>query len=255
MIDVRFEMDFWTGILKEHAQFQYDSLSPDETEAIAAAKDFRDRFSALHAQVESGLGEVPLAQLESYISDNKVAVTQFVQYKKNLMKRLLTCNIKLTMTPSFLNHMINEAMEYYRVLSIIDESLRINYVLENLRLHKVWLSDASGHSDFIVSQLDGVEILYLTQAMEYMTIFDGLFKKAYEMYLFYERTGMDNGGLTQFNRDTERVINDFTSYLETLSQLTADCRIYKTGTFSPMVLDHMIREENYYLKKVRESET
>lgn len=255
MIDVRFEMDFWTGILKDHAQFQYDSLSPDETEAIAAAKDFRDRFSALHYQVKPDVGEVPLAQLETYISDDKVAVTQFVQFTKSLLKRLLTCSIKITMTPSFLNHMINEAMEYYRTLSIIDESLRINYVLENLRLHKVWLSDASGHADFIASQLDGTEMLYLTQAMEYMTVFDGLFKKAYEMYLIYERTGMENGSLNQFNRNTERVINDFTSYLETLRELTQDCRIYKTGTFSPLVLDHMIREENYYLKKVRESET
>jgi len=252
MIDIRYEIEFWTSILRDHAKFQYISLSPKETEYIETAKQFMDLFDDYHKKILSS--NITDEQVANLVSDNKTAVTRFVQFKKMMMSKLMTCDIELAMSPTFLNHMINEAMEYYRVLSIADETLRCNKVLENLRLHKVWLPDASGHAKHIASQLDGVESIYIDIACDFEMVFDKLFKKAYEMYMMFDRTGLDDGGLNQFNIDVIRTLEEFIVFLDTIRSLKANCRVYSNGTFSELIPDHMIREEEYYISKVKSLE-
>jgi uncharacterized membrane protein len=41
------------------------------------------------------------------------------------------------------------------------------------------------------------------------------------------------------------------SFLNLICGLKQNCRIYSTGTFTPLVPDHMMREENYYLYKIK----
>lgn len=251
MIDIRYEIEFWTQILRDHAEFQYSSLAPYETEAINTATKFMNLFKEYHDKVVPETRQFSKQELMELVSDNKVAVTQFVQFKKQMLTRLLTCNIALAMSPTFLNHMINEAMEFYRVLSLYDQTLRDNQTLENIRLHKIWLPDASGHAKFIVSQLDGVESIYINQAEDFQKKFDCFFKKASEMYLMYERTNLNDSALHQFNQDVEKTMNEFISFLDLICGLKQNCRIYSTGTFTPLVPDHMMREENYYLYKIK----
>lgn len=250
-MDIRTEMEFWTRILRDHGEFQYTSLAPKESDAIEASKSFMELFEQLHKEVKAlNVGIQPQAVLD-LISRNKVAVMQFVEFKKMMMKDLLKCDIELAMEPTFLNHMINEAMEYYRILNIADKTVPFNQALENIRLHKVWLPDASGHAKFLASQLDAIEANYINIALDFMHVFDKLFKKAFEMYIMYERTELEDGILDQFNLEVELVMNDFVNFLEELETLKKSCKVLTTGTTSSLVPNHMIREEKYYLNKIK----
>ena len=252
MIDIYYKIEFWTGILRDHAEFQYNSLAPTEVDAINTAMQFMELFERYHDKVVSSDRELVDKDLEQLITENKEAVAAFIEFKKELLIRLMTCDIALAMSPTFLNHMINEAFEFYRVLTLADQSLREHEVLENLRLHKVWLPDASGHAKHIASQLDGIEEKHIKKALEFEKKFDGCFKKSYEMYIMFERTNLDDGALQQLNMNVEECMNEFIQFLIEIRSLLNDCRIYSTGTFTSLVPDHMIREEKYYLYKVNQ---
>jgi len=251
MLDVRKEIEFWTRIMRDHAEFQFSSLSPNETETINTAVCFMKLFEGLYQEVSSNSGELSPSAFSNIIYRNKVAVIQFIEFKRKMLARLMKCSIGLIMTPSFLNHMINEALEYYRVLCIADGTVPYNKVLENIRLHKVWLPDASGHASAVAGNLDAIEAELVHEAQNFAKKFDNLFKKAYEMYTMFERTCLEDGGLNYFNSEVKKTLEGFINYLEKLEKLRMECKVYSTGLISPLVPNHMIREEKYYIYRVK----
>lgn len=248
-MDIIQEIEFWTGIMRDHAEFQFTSLAPTENEAIQRTVFFMDLFERLNLEAAANREK---GSAKEIIADSKRAVKQFIEFKKHLLKGLMTCNIELRMAPSFLNHMINEALEFKRVLDISDGTIPHNRVLENIRLHKVWLPDASGHANNISSELDAIESELKKEAQKYAKKFDCLFKKAFEMYTMYERTGLENGALYRFNDDVIKTLTDFIYFLEKVEDLRDECKAFGTGTFSPLVPNHMMREESYYIYKVKQ---
>lgn len=248
-MDLRFEIEFWTSILRDHGLFQYLSLSASETEYLKVANQFFDKFDNLNKRAKTMTGNIS----PNFLSENINLVTSFIQFKKLLLTKLMTCGINLHMTPTFLQHMINEAEEFYLILQRAESRNLKDDVKENLRLHVVWLPDASGHAKYIASQLDGIELELVEIALNYQNIFDGLFKKAYEMTALFASTNLDNGGLEQFNFEVISVMEDFVAFLETMKNLRAECRVYSTGTFSALIPDHMLREEKYYLDKIKQN--
>jgi len=251
MLDIRKEIEFWTRIMRDHAEFQFSGLSPNETEFINTAVCFMKLFERLYQEVSCNSSELPPSAFSNIIYKNKVAVMQFIEFKRKMMARLMKCSISLAMTPSFLNHMINEALEYYRVLCIADGTIPYNKVLENIRLHKVWLPDASGHASAIAGNLDPIEAELVKVAQDYAKRFDNLFKKAYEMYTMFERTCLEDGGLQHFNNEVIKTLEGFISYLEKIEKLRIECRVYSTGLMTPLIPNHMIREEKYYIFRVK----
>jgi hypothetical protein len=250
MTEIRKEMEFWTHILRDHALFQYTSLSPKETETARMTQYFLGMFEQLHQEVLSADEEQSPTVIAEIINNNKTAVTQFVQFKKVLLTELLKCGLEMSMTPTFLNHMINEAMEYYRILCLATDGVETSKGLEMLRLHTIWLPDASGHAKFIASQLDGIEGPNIDEAEDFMEEFDELFKKANELHIMMDRTRLCDGIINHFNADVAKVIDEFVSFLEMLKTLRKECRITAAGTFSYLVPDHMIREEQYYMYRI-----
>lgn len=244
-MDIRMEIVFWTRIMRDHAEFQYISLAPEETEATNRAAYFMNLFDRLNAEARST--QVPITTL---ISSCKEAVLQFIDFKRQLLTRVMTCSIKLRMTPSFINHMINEALEFLHVLNLADGTIAYNVVLENLRVHKIWLPDASGHASAIAAELDPIEAEIIKKAEYFSKKFDKLFKKAFEMYTMYERTGLTNGALQYFNEEVINALSEFIMYLEKVEALRSGCRVFATGTFAPLLPNHMKREEDYYINKI-----
>lgn len=246
-MDIHNEIKFWTQIMREHAEFQYTSLAPTETAAINRAAYFMNMFERLNSEVSSNRISV-----SNLIGSNKEAVMQFIEFKRWLLAQLMTCSIKLRMTPSFLNHMINEALEFLHVLNLADGTMPYNYVLENIRLHKIWLPDASGHASTVAAELDPIESNLAKEAKEFSNTFDCLFKKAFEMYAMYERTGLENSAVYYFNEEVVKHLNEFIRFLEKVEELRSLCSIYASGTFMPLIPNHMMREEGYYIYKIQQ---
>lgn len=246
-MNIRNEIEFWTRIMREHAMFQYASLAPTETDVINAAYSFINLFERLHLENNSRQ-ENNL----NLIRNNKAAVIQFIEFKRRLLYGLMTCNLQLRMTPSFLNHMINEALEFLNVLNLYDQTTPYNQTLENLRIHKVWLPDASGHAGAVAAELDAIESEHVSLANEFAEKFDKLFKKAFEMYTMYERTGLENGALHTLNLQVITAMTDFIQFLENIEEHREDCTLLSSGTFSSEMPRHMMLEEGYYIYKIRE---
>lgn len=249
MFNVRKEIEFWTEIMRDHGMFQYDNLSPSEEEAITTAKYFMDKFSELNLEIKNMPNNIPPTQMDNIISKNIDELNKFISFKQELLSRLLKCAIKLKLTPTFINHMINEAMEYYRVLGITLQRVAFNPVLENIRLHKTWLRDASGHAAAIASDLDPVETKLVKTAQKFQKKFDALSIKAFELYPMYERTSLQDGIIAYFNKEIEDEITQFIGFLNYVKDLRLNCKVL--GVLQPIIPDHMIREENYYLYRIK----
>lgn len=233
----------------DHGLFQYDNLSPSEEDTIQKAKYFMNRFSELNQEIKELPDNISPMHLDNILNKNADELSNFIKFKEDLLARLLKCKIKIGLPPSFISHMINEAMEYYRVLYIAQRRVPFNPTLENIRLHMVWLRDASGHAASIASDLDPDEKILIGKAQEFQKVFDNLSIKAFELYPMYERTALQDGIVTYFNKEVEEEITKFISFLDTVRSLRINCKVL--GVLQPIIPDHMIREENYYLYRIK----
>lgn len=246
-MNIKEEIIFWTGILRDHTEFMLNDFAFTENNYIEKTEAFKKLFNKIHNDTLNA----KVIERDDILTTNKIIVSKFINFQKNILKDLLTCKVNLAMTPTFLNHMINEAMEFYIVIRILEQS-RSTSPLETLKLHKVWLPDAAGHAKAIASQLDGIEDSYINTAMSFVDRFDKLFKKAFEMYIMYERTSLANGNLSLLNKEIEVVMNDFILFLKDIENNRKTCSIHATGTFKPLILNHMMREEKYYLERIKQ---
>lgn len=233
---------FWNKIMIDHSIFILNSLSVSETEYLEKANYFYNAFSnQYNSLIESQISEIEIRSI-------KELVYSFIDFKKLLLKDLLSCNLKITQTPTFINHMINEALEYYRILSIYDNSIKIDVDCENLRLHKIWLADASGHANFIASQLDNIEELLKKEALNFREVFNSLFIEAFELAKMFERIQLENNNVILFNQKVKLIMESFINFLNELIVLKGECKLLTTGTFDKSVPEHMKNESEYYLK-------
>lgn len=245
MVEVKKDMLFWNGIMSDHGKFLINSLTGKEKDMVDLVTKYHFTFQKMNEELLN-----PKVDIKLKIKETKDLVSDFVQLKKSLLSRLLSCDIELTMTPTFLNDMINEAMEYYLILCLANDNIKFNPLLELIRIHKIWLFDAAGHAYFIASQLDGIETLFIKKSLDFYQDFNSLYLESTQLALLYERTLLTNGKIDHFNQTVISLMHSFISFLKNLKDLKSECKVLTTGTFSPLVLDHMIREEEYYLAKI-----
>jgi hypothetical protein len=242
------EIRFWTGIMRDHGEFILSSLSYNEQEAIQFARFYKETFSRLHEQSKK-LAEVNgIDAVNSILNECINILLSFINFKKVLLRRLLECKLDTSLPPTFYNHMINEAMEFYKTLFNIQCNIPVNPLLENLNLHKIWLPDAAGHAASIACDLDPVEKMLINEAQEFEKSFNHLALKAEELSKMLVRTCLNDGVLKRLNEEVKKKIGEFICYLDKVRKLRIECKVL--GVLKPLIPDHMIREENYYLQNI-----
>ena len=99
-----FEHQFWLQVLGDHSRFIYDSLYPSEKEDISKAVSFIHHFDQLLSQVSS------LNESNAILFTNNVeeSVKQLRTFKLSIIERHITSEMKIHLTPTFINHMVNE---------------------------------------------------------------------------------------------------------------------------------------------------
>ncbi len=248
MLSTASEIYFWSGIMRDHAEMFLTSLSSREQSFIREASCFKNAFSALRDDAKR-LHEShnPCTDL-SLVNRAFTLLCSFINYKRLAVRKLLKCEIELGLAPTFINHMINEAMEFNRVLNILQANVPINPVMKNIHLHKIWLPDASGHAAAVAAELDPTEAMLIKEAEEFKKAFDNLYIKAVELGQMLERACLENGSLQWLNTQVEKKIDEFICFLDKVRDLRKACKAL--GTLKPFIPDHMIREEKYYLAKI-----
>jgi hypothetical protein len=209
-------------------------LAPTEVEEVHQAQALLTEFDRLVQQPD---------QLEkSYAAANELR-----GFKLHLLRRLLCDQIGFHLTPTFLNHMVNEVDEYLRIISYLRQGKKPP-LLHPLSHHLLWLPDAAGHAEGIDGNLDGTEKNWKEKCRQFIRQFESFYIKAVEM-AGYLRTNLKHfPALSKLNQDVVLEMRIFQKFLQEMEELSLNKQIL--GTLSPLLADHMYREECYYLTKL-----
>ena len=244
-----FELGFWLQIMGDHARFIKTSLTPGDNNPAMITDNFIQLFDKMLDKVRQGSELAPGGELAGEIT---TGVISFREFKRELLSDRLQ-NLPITsLTPTFYNHMLNELE---RFLAVLATGAAESAVIENiLGEHLLWSLDAAGHAAILVGDLDKVEYRWRAEAQLLITRFDGLYLKAVELAGYY-RSGPQavQPVLEAFNLEIVKAMQDFMGYLEELKEEILKDKVL--SRLSPLVPDHMYREECYYLHKVARSQT
>jgi hypothetical protein len=241
------EHRFWLQILGDHARFILTGLSPQETTEIRRAQHFIETFDNLLAQARRDISDEGLKTLTRLSFQSAKELREF---KLHLLRRHLIGEIGLGLPPTFLNHMVNELAEYINLLTYLEEG-EAPPVMHPVSYHLLWLSDAFGHADILHNSVDPAEKRIRALSLRFARHFEEYYLKAVEV-AGYLRTGLERfPALSRFNKETGLEMKMFTKFLEEIKELELSDQLL--GALSPLMPDHMAREECYYLIKLAQS--
>ncbi|AEG60747.1 DUF2935 domain-containing protein [Desulforamulus ruminis] len=239
-----FEQRFWLQIMGDHSRFIFNALSPSEVQTIRIAQNFINIFDQLLAQARQPLTGAQLNALNQQAYNQTKELRNF---KLSLIRRHLVEEIQIHLTPTFINHMVNELDNYLQILECIMENKQPP-AFSPVHLHLLWLLDAKGHAFYLSSSLDEVEQILIKRSTGFSKVFEKLYEKSVEI-AGYLRTGLDQfPALSRLNLEAECEINLFSNFLQELQHLILTNQAL--STLVPLVTDHMLREECYYLTKL-----
>lgn len=242
-----FEHRFWLQILGDHSRFILMSLPSTEAAEVQKAEQFKVIFDQLLEQSRQDLEDAGIVLLTQQAAHYAAEIREF---KLELLQQQLLGKITMNLPPTFINHMVNEVEEYQRVLGFLKVGT-IPTECHPIHYHLLWLPDASGHAGSIADKLDHVEKRWKKKSQGFSKQFDEFFLKAVEL-AGYLRTNLTQfPALNQFTKEVELELLLFTEFLNEIEKLELDDRIL--GTLSPLMPDHMAREECYYLYKLAAS--
>nr|WP_263327745.1 DUF2935 domain-containing protein [Neobacillus sp. Marseille-Q6967] len=239
----RFEHRFWLQILGDHSRFIHEALAPVQKAEIEQAAAYIRIFDTL-------LGRANTSDMMQLTAHAEAEVLKLREYKLELIRKHLIGKIKIHLSPTFINHMVNELEEYLRILKHLKAG-EIPPVYHELHHHLVWLLDAAGHSGAISSNLDAVEKRLKEKSKAFTKSFEDFYLKAVEL-AGYLRTNITTfPALARMNVEAQLEIKLFQNFLKEIEELELNNQAL--GTFAPLMADHMYREECYYLLKLAES--
>ena len=245
-MNIKDELLFWTSIMRDHGTFQLNALAPKEKPFIENSTYFMDFFKKMNLEVKDS------DNLKLIYPKLLHGLRCFIDYKRVILKNILTCNIAINLPPSNISHQINEANQFMMLLSNPDHKNNKMPTMLYVEQLKLWNIDCAGHSAATAAFLEPVEDIYIQQALNYKMLFEKLIIKTSELQMMLMHTGLEDGALTQLGQETIMQIADFTCFCEKIRKLREECKVMAIGTFTPLVPDHFIREQQYWISKIEE---
>jgi hypothetical protein len=238
-----FEHRFWLQILGDHSRFILHSLSPKEKREIEQANYYIQVFDQLLAEARESLSVEEIHTINAKASEQVRALREF---KLHLLHRHLVGKIATSLPPTFFNHMLNELEEYQRVLHTLTAGKIPLYT--PVHEHLLWLLDAVGHAETIVTSLDPTEKEFQLKGKQFAKQFQHFYLKAIEIAGYMRTNLQDFPALSRFSHQIELEMELFRTFLKELKDLRINNEVL--GTLSPLMADHMAREECYFLTKL-----
>ncbi|WP_017728128.1 DUF2935 domain-containing protein [Halalkalibacterium ligniniphilum] len=239
-----FEHRFWLQVLGDHMRFIHTTLAPTEVNQIKEVTTFIISLDTLLSESRESLSGQQLLQLTEKAHEQAKTVRS---YKLSVIKKQLFGEIQIGLSPTFLNHMVNEVEEYLRILPFL-ENEQLPPKNHPLHHHLVWLLDAAAHAGGIAGFIDLTE-KQVKEKLQHFTIeFKQFYLKAVEMAGYLRANITYFPALDRFNEDTKLEMTLFQNFLQELEEMKMTNRLL--GPLSPLMADHMFREECYYLMKL-----
>ncbi|WP_409346025.1 DUF2935 domain-containing protein [Paenibacillus sp. MBLB4367] len=239
-----YEHRFWLQILGDHGRFIYNVLSPKETKDINKVIPFMQAFDRLLEQARTAKSENDSIS----IANQALPLTlEFREFKLSLLQRSLLGKIAIGLTPTFVNHMVNELEEYLRILNELAAGRPVP-TFAALHHDFLWLPDAAGHAAAIASDLDQVEKRWIVKSQQFETHFQQLYLKSVEMAGYMRTHLQDFPAFRRLHSEVDLEMKLFVAFLGELGAMELSAEIL--DRISPLMPDHMMREECYYLTKL-----
>lgn len=241
MGSIDFENRFWLQILGDHLRFFEKTLASTEKEFLNRTLNLKTRFDNALENARKPLN----------VTNEALSLSlELRQLKADILKQHLVGKVSISLPPTFINHMLNEIDEYIRLLT---EFKNTGSIVESnvLHHHKLWLPDAAGHTDGVICNLDSVESDKRKELKKLQKEFKCLWEKTVEA-IGYLHSGVIN--IPAIDTLTIKADFEIRLFIQLLEEIR-EMRIDKTllGTLEPLMADHMIREEMYYLRKLSTS--
>lgn len=159
-------------------------------------------------------------------------IQNIINFKSDVLKKVLSCEIYTGNYPLLIHHIINEAKMYYDLLSKIDQGqiLSRNYLYEQ---ELFWNNIMKEHAEFIRGLLDPSEKDLILTADK--------FAEEYEMIA--KRYNHNPVYLTSASLRETTNFRDFKMKGE---EGILNCQI--KSIIPPLLTDHVLREANHYLR-------
>ncbi|SDW71310.1 DUF2935 domain-containing protein [Paenibacillus sp. PDC88] len=244
MSDALYEHRFWLQILGDHCRFIFTALSPKEKGDVATAERLINRFDTLLDEARRSDASTNISNL-TYEANR--ATEELRNFKLYLLERQLKGKVDILLTPSFINHMVNELEEYQRILIALLEGQGVP-VFHPLHYDMLWLQDAYGHAASLAADLDFAEMQLIEKSNTFQNNFKGFYLKSVEMAGYLRTHLKDFPALTKFHADIDLEMKVFMHFLAELEEL--ELRGEVLDRINPLMPDHMYREECYYLSKL-----
>ncbi|MFD1738615.1 DUF2935 domain-containing protein [Bacillus salitolerans] len=242
-----FELRFWLQILGDHGRFIRDSLSPTEKESIEMATQYIHTFDQLLQTSRQSLSNSDILKLATV---SKQLALQLRTFKLSIIEQLLLKQITISLPPSFINHMVNELDEFLRILDYLTKET-VPPVVHPLHHDLIWLLDAAGHAGAINDRLDATEKDLKMKSKAFSQQFEDFYLKAVELAGFLRTNLSTFPALSKFHHDVDLELTIFNVFLRELEEM--ELTKQTLSVLSPLMADHMAREECYYLTKLSES--
>ena len=246
--EVRFELEFWLPVFRDHTIFIHSSLGPDETALIRTAKQFQAEAFAMIERLGAISAE---AEWRAFAHEVIHFVRRLISFKQMLLDNLLACKITLHLPPSLLDHMVREAEEFLATITRLLQGTPLTGAALAINESELWIPDGSGHAALIRSNVDPQEEDVFESAHHWKTEFDKLTLALQEL-----KTKLRSGvrwvpSLERLMELTATQFVLFRQYLVHLEEMISECRVL--GDLKPLFMDHMAREATYFLQKLERS--
>ena len=209
-------------------------LAETQTSNLSGVK-INSQISELEYKLKEGVINAN-SQIVNYISTlNKRTLTiiqNLIQFKNDILKKVLSCEIYTTNYPLLISHIMNEAKMYYNLLNKIEEKEMLTRQ-EVYAQEIFWNNIMKEHAEFIRGLLDPSEKELIKTANQYARDYEEIIK--------------DTSNISA--KSLKETLN-FRDFKIAGEEGILNCKI--KSVIIPLLADHVVREANHFIRILNE---
>ena len=242
----------WLRILRDHMMMINQKLGKKEVELQDTTLRLQNEGERLRQiAFDRAQRNMSLEELPALNSDALNLIQQVRTVKQLVLNRQLTGQIKIGFTPTIISHMLNELNNFLFIATTFATTGKMPPVIL-MNHHDLWVSDMVGHLDVIKCDLDGVEKMLHHRVEHNKKVFEEIHSKILE-FISYIKHGVVEFPALQ--RLTLTSIDETMIYLQLVREIYDQVNNKMiVSRLDPEFLLHMILEEMYYLRKLRDTQ-
>ena len=263
---------FWLRIMQEHALFIRLGLPCDETQLIAESEELEQLFHNLRVALKR---LPPTEEAVREFNETVInALDRIIDFKTNILNRLITCNLGGSNLPLLIDHVRREAIRFRTILLRLQNNIEVPIAENALQEETFWLRIMGDHMWFISHLLDPSERLLVKQSAQFAENSETLRLQARDLESMEVPQAFENwllpaklfGGplppgfgelpdailiprLGRFNEEVIQAVREIRDFKETALQLVESCQVL--SIIPPLLADHVLREAEMALTDLR----